>query len=660
MSNVVTFVPRRDTDVLGNIREFIELCRTQLTVFGSDLNWEANYWPKPGVTFGNLSQRKLSLSESTTLLEPFLSFSKAYFRYSQGIRVKESFPEMRALKVLEAALVKASGRAEITEIDCLMLDRAAALARENYSPGVAYHAGAQLEKLAEFLSDNALVPRILQWVSPIERPSDSVRTGQKARERRDKKLPDSRILEALADIYASKPTVARDIFTTSTSVALLSAPSRLSEVLALTQDCEVWETCEDGSVSYGWRFFPGKGAPPMIKWVPAEIADLAGDALSRIRGITADARWLARWFEDRPEEFPRHGQCPEADEDQPLTITQVAGALGMGLADDEYVRREMVRIGFSSRFGSCTLRKLNVWARSQLPTDFPWLDSGRGVKYSDALFCMLSNQLNEHRRTIPIVLWTPSVNTLNDDLNGKSGGISIFDRHAISFEGGARRITSHAFRHLINTLAQRGGLSQREIARWSGRADQRQNYAYDHMSEFEIVEMIRRHDPDLRADAIEDKALALLADKVPIARSELDLLAVPTAHVTEFGYCVHDYVMAPCQRFRDCLNCNEQVCVKGDHRLSRMKLRHSDIGRLIEKAKLEISAGTSGADRWLEVHEVTFERLGKLIEIMESSDTPDGALIRLTIDRQFSPVARAISHRGRKDSMLHKASEGGA
>ncbi|EKD74304.1 MAG: hypothetical protein ACD_45C00005G0009 [uncultured bacterium] len=51
-------------------------------------------------------------------------------------------------------------------------------------------------------------------------------------------------------------------------------------------------------------------------------------------------------------------------------------------------------------------------------------------------------------------------------------------------------IDTHQFRHLLNTMAQRDGLSQSEIARWSGRADIKQNRVYDHMSEFELV--IRR------------------------------------------------------------------------------------------------------------------------------------------------------------------------
>lgn len=46
-------------------------------------------------------------------------------------------------------------------------------------------------------------------------------------------------------------------------------------------------------------------------------------------------------------------------------------------------------------------------------------------------------------------------------------------------------------------MAQRGGMSQIEIARWSGRVEVKQNRVYDHMSEFEIVDILRKKDSEL-------------------------------------------------------------------------------------------------------------------------------------------------------------------
>ncbi len=89
-----------------------------------------------------------------------------------------------------------------------------------------------------------------------------------------------------------------------------------------------------------------------------------------------------------------------------------------------------------------------------------------------------------------------------------------------------------------------------------------------------------------------------IASRIPMTRQEFNTLAMPTAHITEYGFCIHDFTMSPCQRFRDCLNCTEQVCIKGDRRLDRIKERHRIVKELRDKAAQEINDGTAGADRW--------------------------------------------------------------
>lgn len=650
MARPVPFSSKRQRDAAQRLASFIETCRHKLTVFGADLNWDENQWRSPGVSFGNLDQTSRVLKPENVLQAPFLSFAKAYFRYMQGVAERKSFTEMRALRVLERALVNRTGGASIADVDGRILDAAAMLAREAYSAGVAYQAGRELAKLATFVSDEGLIPRHLQWTNPITRPRDSVRTGRQAREERERKLPDAAAVEAMAELFASCPSEPRDIFTTSLSAMLLCSPSRIAEVLALDSECEVRETCGDGSISYGWRFWPGKGAAPYVKWIPSVMVPLAEEAIGRVRQMTQDARWLASWLESKPDQFPRHSQCPKVAEDDALNLDEIGAALGCQDVEANYIRAEINRLGFSLRQGPITLRMLNEWVQSQLPKTFPWYDEDRGLRFADALFSCLSNLLDTERRVIPVVLKKPTSNIFNDDVGSRKNSASIFERHGISIDKRSKKLTSHQFRHLLNTMAQRGGMSQADIAHWSGRTSIKQNRVYDHLSEFEVVEMIKRHDPSLNKDAVADRGLRDLANKLPMTRQEFDLLLVPTAHVTEYGYCVHDFVMAPCQRFRDCLNCSEQICVKGDRRVERMKERLTQVGALMERAAAEIANGTAGADRWFETHQMTHQRLAQLIEIMESAQVPDGTLIRLKADQEFSPVRRAL--RVRSTSLL--------
>lgn len=648
MAEIFNFVPRHELDAKGNLVRFINACREKLTVFGADLDWDSDYWPNPGITFGNLDQKSRKLDPENIMKQPFLDFAKAYFRYMQGHKSSASFPEMRALKCLERALVATVAVPDIQQVSASTLDNAAILARENFSPGLAYHVGRELAKLASFVSEKYLVPTRLDWKTPMRRPVDTVRTGRKAKAQREKKLPSDEALNALSDIFASNPVVHRDIFTTSVSAMLLCAPSRITEILTLPVDCEVWETKRDGKTAYGWRFQPGKGGAPMIKWIPEPMVGIAQEAISRIRQITEEARRIALWYEEHPDLFYRHTNCPDVNEHALLTVSQTAQALDLSPLNLYSAKSQIKRYGLEVEDDVHSLSTLNIWVHTRLPQDFPLFDKERGIRFSNALFCMNEKQLRTDMGSSVFMIWKPTVNVFNNDLGPREVKRNyivptIFDRHGYNAkQDESLKITSHQFRHLLNTMAQRGGLSQSEIARWSGRVDMKQNRSYDHMSEFELVEMIRSNDQSLSLDRPLQEISEQISARIPMTRQEFNTLSMPTAHVTEYGFCVHDFVMSPCQRFRDCLNCSEQVCIKGDHRVERIRVRHSQVKVLADRAEREISEGVAGADRWYEIHQLTEKRLAELISIFENPNIPNGTIIRLRNEHEFSPWRRAV------------------
>jgi hypothetical protein len=651
VAEIIQFVPRPEVEACVNLGEFIRRCRDELTVFGANLRWADNYWPAARVNFGNLNQKSRKLTPENLMQLPFLEFAKAYYRYQHGHNPTSSTQEMRALKCLERALISSFGRADILDLNIVVMDHAATLARENMSPGQAYHTGRELARLASFVSEKHIVAGRLDWKNPNKRPNSSVRTGEKAQKLREKKLPNEEALNALAAIFAGSPKPSRDVFTSSVCAMLLCAPSRVSEILSLPVDCEVWETKRDGKKAYGWRFQPGKGGLPYIKWIPESMESLAREAIGRVRLLTEEARNIARWYENNPDRFYRHKDCPDVHERQALSAVEASLALGVPAEIPMYFNSQLRSFGLSSKDGGNTLETLNKWVRSRLPKDFPWYDRKRDLHYSEALFCLKLRQLRPDMTASPVLVCKPTANTVNDDLSSveKSLGYkrpSIFDRHG--FNDGRDvplKITSHQFRHLLNTMAQRGGLSQSEIARWSGRVDMKQNRAYDHMTEFELVAMIRAHDTSLSLDRSLEEIADQIAMKLPISRHEFNTLTMPTAHVTEYGFCVHDFAMSPCQRFRDCLNCTEQVCVKGDCRLDRIKDRYADVGLLKDRAEQEIREGTAGADRWYEIHALTEKRLNELIGILENPSIQDGAIVKLRNENEFSPLRRAVEAR---------------
>lgn len=641
MAKLTHFSPKSDRSASKNLAEFIRMCRDDLTVFGTDLDWNDTSWPK-AANFTKLGAPSRGFNPSDRMDDGFIDFAKAYFRYQQGHRPTGTKNESKALRVIEAALLQTKGSAEIAGLDFGVLDEAAVLARGHYSTMAAYHCGRELQRLASFVSEKHLIPSDLStWKSPIKKPPDiTIQTGAKAKAIQDKKLPSQEALDALAEVFANNPTNPKDIFTSSTFAMTMCAPVRITEILELPANCEVEELDSKGDVQYGWRFYSAKGYEGDIKWIPQVMVPVAKEAVRRIRVLTAESRKLAAWIEKHPTTFYRHKNCPAVVDDQPLTAEQAAQALGL---------TTLSSTGLSSADRAHTLNSLWKYVMARQPKGFPWLNKEKKVKFSNALFCMSRNLVGEQRGTSPVILWAPTNNVFNNDLSPGDSlrGVnhqSIFDRYGYKTHDGHRlKLTSHQARHLINTLANRGGLSEEQIAKWAGRADPKQNRVYNHMSEWEMV---------AKAEAL-DASRTLFGPKgevsqhVPVSTHEINLMERGAMHVSPWGVCSHDFIMSPCEKFRDCLNCEEHVCIKGlgrdnAERLERIKVRLAQVEKDFSEAQAAMEKGYAGADRWHEYHQKTVERLRQLVEILESPQIPEGAQIKLRDGKDFSHLRRVI------------------
>lgn len=291
-----------------------------------------------------------------------------------------------------------------------------------------------------------------------------------------------------------------------------------------------------------------------------------------------------------------------------------------------------------------------------LPPGFPFLNEELGLKYSEALILVRRNELHPARATFNSVIEPVNVNQVNSALGARSehGFESMFDRLGFKeSDGSPVEMTTHQFRHYLNTLAQAGGLSQLDIAKWSGRVDIRQNEAYDHVSADEMVAKIRL------SIGVESKMfgpLAKLPKNIPISRDEFARLKIPTAHTTDFGFCVHDYTMMPCEQNADCINCNEHVCVKGDeHKAAMVKRRLEEAQDLLERAKAAMADGYYGADRWMEHHQKTVVRLTQLAAILDDPSVPAGSIIQLADIPTVTYVQQAVEDRAALDGQTPKS-----
>lgn len=642
MSNILLFVPKYKRDCIANLNDFVAMCRDQLTVFGADLDWNANAWPGVGnFTVMGAPSRGFTLSQM--LNADIVPFAKAYVRYQQGHKPTKLKNEFKAIRCIERALLITKGKADITLVDHLVMDVAGEVAHEYKA--TSYQAAISLVALVEFLNESGIIPKKLDWQHAIKKPIELNHTDSETQRRRAEKIPEDYLLDAMAEMFANDLPGAKDRFTTSIFGLLMCAPSRITEVQDLPADCLYSEADAQGIPRLGLRFYAGKGFGSDIKWLPTTMDDVAKEAVRRLAELSAEGRKLAMWYEQHPDKFYRHEDCPDVFEDAPLSMAQACSALGLTWNGDSYLVHAYFKnyppyTVLRRSGGPLTLAFLNKFCHSKLPAGWPWLNEERGIKYSNALCCFRAHELREDLATSRVKLWAPGKSAFTTDLNHIDGQErSIWRRHGYTNPDGTEiSFTSHQVRHFLNTIAQRGDLGQLDIARWSGRANIHQNAVYNHMSDSEYVDLAR----SVGVGGVLGKVQA----NVPVTYADLEAVGEGIAHVTEYGFCIHDYSMLPCQKHRDCLNCSEQVCVKGDAaKLDRLKQQQQYTRGQLTKAKAADAAGTYGADRWSQHQIKTLERLDQLIQMLESSELPDGSVIRLSNDQEFSPLKRQLAAR---------------
>lgn len=642
MTEILLFVPKAERDARSNLADFIEMCRDRLAVFGENLNWRSNVWPKVG-NFTVKGAPSRGFTKDQYLNSEILPFAKAYVRYQQGLKPSKLINEFKAIRCIEPALLAAKGRADITLVDTTVMDIAAQFAREY--DATAYQAGSALAKLVKFLNESRIASKRIEWRNPISKPREINRTDKEAQDKRADKLPNDLQLEGMAEMFASDPQLPRDRFTTSIFALLMCAPSRISEVQRLPLNVLHYDKDSKDIDRLGLRFFGGKGAGWDIKYVTTCFVEIAEEAVRRLIELSAQGRRLAKWFEDNPSKFYRHDECPNVKEHAPLSDEQVCLALGLAWRGDKQVIHQ-----FFKRYAPyeehrkankpLTLEFLNDYCHSVLPEGFPYLDRERKLKYSEALCCYRAHEFRTDLTTSRVKLWAPGKSLFTTDLNYINGQErNIWMRHGYKNpDGSAVTMTSHQVRHLLNTAAQRGSLGQLDIAKWSARANIHQNATYNHMCADEYVK--------LSENALPIGVLDKVKQNAPVTLEDLDQVGDAIAHVTIFGFCVHDYSMLPCQKHRDCLNCTEHACIKGDaEKLERLKVQRGLILAQLDMARAADESGYFGADRWSKHQLKTLERLDQLIKIMKNPKIRDGSVIMLDNDQEYSPLKRELAAR---------------
>ena len=532
-----------------------------------------------------------------------------------------------------------------SEISADILNKAIQIACSHFkSQALAHRIGGQFEQIIKFMNSNRLLTSPVYWKNPLKRPSDTVKVGKKADADRLSKMPSAAALDALPSVFqlAREPS---EIIVSSTAAILFCAPNRIHEVLQLPTLCEDESTYgKDKKKTYSLRWWPGKGAKPMLKPVLPTTVGIVKEALAKIRLVTDEARKVAKWYSQYPDMIYLDEQNSALRQKVFLTLEEAMDVLGLPQksAVAEWCKARKI---IDTPENTVPFKKLEHAVLQLLPLNFPLFSPKYDLKYSDALFVVLKNQLHSTRHTIKCAIEPININTINYGLGSRvpHGAPSIFTRLGLSeLDGSPIIIHSHQFRHYLNTLSQLGGLSQLDTAKWSGRTSIAQNVVYDHVTTDQALAIVR--------DAIGDESkfygpLGKLVPNLPLSRDEFASLKIQTAHTTDIGFCINDFAMTPCDAYRDCLFCRNLVCIKSDaEKRACIKFRLEEAKGLLLKAEEGIQDEYYGSDRWLEHHRAVVARLTELHSMMEDENIHDTAVIQLAppVKKKIINTPRAL------------------
>lgn len=634
------------------IDEFVERIRSKLSDEQIREQWDQNIWKlgKYAVSFAKQGAEPRRITQENLMEQPFLEFARAFIAETRN-RGSKGYPkQIYGLRTIEMVLreVFPGVAPNPASVNHNVLDRTVELCQQCFTTDVAAQAGRSLQEIAVLLG-SLTGSTVGSWKNPLRRSTDyRVRTSEEAAKRRKEKLPAPSALDAIADIFFSTDRSTRDTVTTCVIALLCCAPFRISEILLLAEDCEDFIKGADGTEAYGIKVFDAKTSIKMTKIVPTVMVPVAKEAIRRIRALTGEARRIAKWLESNPSTFYRHPACPHVPENQSLTISEAAAALGIDYSVDQYRRVRLRALGLSGASGGETLASLTKWCMdpSQLPTYFPYVDYEKTIKFSEAMFVAQGRMLRADTNGYsPVTIEAISYASIHTDLETQAGRDkkSIFERRGFNVgRDEPLKITSNQLRHWLNNIAQRGGLPDEDIARWSGRTHVRQNEYYDHVAPDEYVERAKALGVG-NAQLHEALEVAnFIRQNKPVSLKEIVNSAKRPGHLTSCGKCNLDWAQAPCSKFLNCLDCTLHVCITGDPRKEVLRKIAEETEKDIELAEEEVREGTFGADVWLITKRRTLERARAILAIQDDPAIEPGRLIVSLVKDEFSPTMRAL------------------
>lgn len=555
------------------------------------------------------------------LSEPYAQFSKAVIcqRHNESAQTPGAHRvSIRALRYLFAALCE-DGRSKPEELRIQHFHSAENLAVAAEKQSSAYRVSQHLEQIARVVERRQLAKVRISYRATLKRSETRAIPA--------KMLTDEEIDacgDLCATISADKDRSTADIIRMRVVDVCVSSGMRIGEVLTLPENTEV-----NDAEGYGLRYWPEKGGQILIRRVPSPAIEIVKRAMAELRTVCAPARQMARWLYDNPGRVYFPINTPEE-----LTYDEAASVLGVPRSTAKVLVNKMRVPGRRDRSipGGVKVvsRDCLELALASLRDDRLVIDA-TGVyqqRQQESLIVAFRHEMKPDAITMRQLVEPVNLQQISYFLGTKDGSeaTGAFKRYDIRLANGQYpRITTHRFRHWLNTLALRGGMNELELARWMGRRRIRDNAAYDHRTTAERAEEARQ----LIRDGKVAGPFADFYESLPTVEEKEHFLRthVTAALMVPAGGCLHDWAQAPCKLHLNCLSgCPEYYRTIGSERERKaLKQQRADTQLLLERARTEVDEETYGAGNWVAHLETNLKNIDAALALDADLFNEEGA-----------------------------------
>lgn len=639
---VIQFIPKVDKSSAHNVELFIKKAKSS-AAFGK-VDWDATCWNitdsqakdsghkqrEYNLWFTQKEPNKIKRQLGQPFVEPFASFAKSLIRLRHEHGNQTAGNHMLVVIALRYLYIEL----ETLNYNVLMLNtdhftKAEQSIKRELAPRTARQTGVYLTYIARVLNCNRLTKIKIHFQTTLPTLETNDRLTKTAKERRLRLLPKKEALQALADI-SQKLDNDEDRIRMNIIKILVFTGFRLGEALTLPLDTIIIEETRDESkhplnaTKVGLRYWPEKGTEVRIKWLPTEAGRLVKSAIEELTTLTKDARDAANWLEKSPNKLKTNIE-PNALFD----MRQVEKFVGV-YNGVQYCRVRNLSIieGDNSQGGH---KKWHVkfkhleqailtqrWDRPMLR-----LPNGKIQTLSQSLCVVFFEQLRCYHASSKWLVRPISETNISNFICGAKNIKTVFEKYNyLDSDGSKFTIRSHAFRHLLNTLANEGGLTDVELAWWFGRKSLKDNQEYDHRTAEQLTEKTRQM--MLSGDIV--GSIANAARQLSIVEAEEFVKThVNAVHHTPYGLCMHDFAQTPCEKHLNCLsNCKEYHRTPGNQEERRnLNILKDQIGAALEYAKKEMGEGSWGANSWVAHHQNILSNIDKALAIDDPRTTEE-------------------------------------